>query len=131
VTGRIKDLIIIRGRNIYPQDVEASVARAHPLLYTHRSAAFSILDAEDEQLVVVHEIARQPAASDEAAAALQDAFRAVIDQFDTAPHDIVLVQPAAIPTTSSGKVQRAKARAAYLERSFRVLARFRTDSAPS
>lgn len=124
VTGRIKDLIIIRGRNIYPQDVEASVAKAHPLLYTHRSAAFSILDEDDEHLVVVHEVARHPTASDEVAAALQDAFRAVIDQFDTTPHDIVLVQPAAIPTTSSGKIQRAKARTAYLERSFRVLARF-------
>ena len=55
ITGRLKDLIIIRGRNLYPQDIEAIVARCHPALHAGGGAAFSIDVAGEERLVIVHE----------------------------------------------------------------------------
>src|SRR4029077_2284192 len=55
VTGRLKDLIIIRGRNLYPQDIELTVERSHPALRPGCGAAFSIELGQEERLVVVHE----------------------------------------------------------------------------
>src|SRR5207342_3568190 len=73
VTGRIKDLIILRGRNHYPQDIEATVARSHAAL-TGTGAAFSVDEAGEERLVVVQEVERHSGAGvDEIAEAVRRA----------------------------------------------------------
>ncbi|HLE83323.1 MAG TPA: condensation domain-containing protein, partial [Thermoanaerobaculia bacterium] len=135
VTGRIKDLMILRGRNVYPQDIEATVEGAHPALRPGGSAAFSI-DLEggagaggEEGLVVVQEVRREalregfPAVAAAAAAAVR---RAVAEEHEARLHALVLSRPATLPKTSSGKVRRHAARAAYLGGTLDTLWRWST-----
>lgn len=104
ITGRRKDLIIIRGRNHYPQDLELTVEQSHPALRACIGAAFSVeLDGE-ERLVIVHEINRRGGADfDEVIAAMR---QAVGEEHELQVHAIVLARPGEVPKTSSGKVQR-------------------------
>ncbi|MFG2942123.1 amino acid adenylation domain-containing protein [Streptomyces sp. NPDC048282] len=112
VTGRSKDLIIVRGRNLYPQDIERCAEGAHPALRAHGSAALGT-DAGDgvERLVVVAEVRRGadvPPVAEVAAAV----GRAVTAEFDVRLHRLVLVRASTVPKTSSGKIQRRATRAA-------------------
>lgn len=129
VTGRIKDLIVIRGRNHYPQDIERTAELCHPAVRSGCLAAFTVEGASEEQLVLVVEIERRPAtqAPDPSEpASLQDTIvksirRSVADTHDLQVHEVVLVKAATIPKTSSGKIQRRAARKAYLARSLQIL----------
>jgi long chain fatty acid CoA FadD26 len=111
VTGRIRDLVIVDGRNHYPQDIEETVAAAHPVLGPDRIAAFGVDDPAGEKLVVVAERARgaagAEASEDEVARA---AKRAVVTGHDLRVHAFLLVKPGSLPRTSSGKVSRSAAR---------------------
>jgi acyl-CoA synthetase (AMP-forming)/AMP-acid ligase II len=115
ITGRIKDLIIIRGINHYPQDVESTVQDCHPALRRHCGAAFSVADQSgEEQLIIVQEIERAyryEVALPEIIAAIREA---VTRDHDIAPHDIVLIRTGTLPQTTSGKIQRHLARQLYL-----------------
>ncbi|MFT4035571.1 MAG: fatty acyl-AMP ligase [Patulibacter sp.] len=115
ITGRIKDLIIIDGRNIYPHDIEFTVEEAHEVIAQRRLASFSVATDHGEALVVVAERYRH---SDDAAQQLGAAARAAREavSLDHAVglHDFVLVEPDTIPRTSSGKIARSATRAAYL-----------------
>jgi len=124
VTGRIKDLIILRGRNHYPQDVELTVERCHPALRQGCGAAFSVdLDGE-EKLVLVQELDRRAKPSPEELAALFDTVRsAVAEQHEVPVHEVVLISHGTIPKTSSGKLQRHACRAGYLGGGLAVVAR--------
>jgi acyl-CoA synthetase (AMP-forming)/AMP-acid ligase II len=108
ITGRIKDLIIIRGANHYPQDIELTVQRAHPALTPNGGAVFSITDERgEEQLVVVQEVertARNRIDADEIAGVIREA---VTEQHEVFARHIVLIRPQSLPKTTSGKVQRA------------------------
>jgi acyl-CoA synthetase (AMP-forming)/AMP-acid ligase II len=122
VTGRLKDLVIVRGRNHYPQDIEQTVEQSHAVLRPGGCAAFSVQTGDGEQLVVVQELERRGVRSvntDEVAAAVR---RAVAEHHELEVHAVVLIRPGSIPKTSSGKVQRRATRAAYLE-GCRVVAR--------
>jgi amino acid adenylation domain-containing protein len=114
LTGRIKDLIILRGRNLYPQDVERTAEVSHPALRPGNSAAFAADVDGEERLVVVHEVERgwkgTPEAVEEVAEAVR---RAVAEEHEAAVHQVVLLRPGSLPKTSSGKVQRHAARAAW------------------
>ncbi len=114
VTGRLKDLIIIRGRNYYPQDIEGTVENSHPALSPSAGAAFSIEQGGEERLVVVHELAREHrnADADEVIAAVR---RAVTGHHDLQVQAVVLLKPHSIPMTSSGKVKRHACRAGFLD----------------
>jgi len=120
VTGRIKDLIILRGRNHYPQDLELTAERAHAALRPGGSAAFAV-DGEDEELLVLAaEIERRSSAPvEEVAEAVR---RAVAEEHEARVHEVVLLQPGSLPRTSSGKVQRHRARAAWLGSGLDVVA---------
>jgi amino acid adenylation domain-containing protein len=114
ITGRRKDLIILRGRNHYPQDIEVTVERCSPRLRPGCGAAFSVEVEGAEQLVVVHELAARE--DEESPAEVCARVRqAVAEQHELALHAVVLLAPGSIPKTSSGKIQRHACRAAFLE----------------
>jgi amino acid adenylation domain-containing protein len=113
VTGRLKDLIIIRGRNYYPQDIELTVEQSHPALRAGRGVAFSIERDGDEKLIITQEIRAQFA--DQAEQITQAIRQAVMIEHQVQPYDIVLLPPKSIPRTSSGKKQRFACRESYLK----------------
>ncbi|WP_327667296.1 fatty acyl-AMP ligase [Streptomyces sp. NBC_00485] len=119
VTGRCKDLIIVGGRNHYPQDLEFTAEQAHSALRTGCSAAFAVEDGGAERAVLVAGAGQGAAGTDEAAAAKRAEIARVVRTAVAAAHgitldDVVVVGPNAVPRTSSGKVQRGACRAAYL-----------------
>jgi acyl-CoA synthetase (AMP-forming)/AMP-acid ligase II len=112
VTGRIKDVIIVRGRNHYPQDIEATVQAAHPGLRAGGGAAFEVVRDGQPRLVVVQEVERRGRNVDPARVA-GDVRQAVAERHDLQVADVVLVEHGSIPKTSSGKVRRQDCRAGY------------------
>jgi long-chain fatty acid adenylase/transferase FadD26 len=119
VTGRLKDLIIIDGRNHYPQDVEATAQEAHPVIRRDRVAAFAAPGEKGERLVVVAERSRQAEAREVDAAEVSRAVRAAVSAHHGAPlRDFLLVGPGDLPRTSSGKIARSACRERYLAGSF-------------
>lgn len=113
VVGRSKDLIVIRGRNHHPQDLEATVERCHPAIRAGSTAAFAIVRNDEDKLVIATLL-------DRAGAADLDAVRAAVHAAITrdhriAIHDLVLFNRCAVPKTSSGKIERHRCRALYLE----------------
>ncbi len=112
VTGRLKDLIILYGRNLYPQDIERTAERSHPALRLTGAAAFSVEVDDEERLVVVQELEfRQKPNVEEVAAAIR---QAVAEEHEVQVYAIVLIEPGSIPKTSSGKIQRRACRANFL-----------------
>jgi amino acid adenylation domain-containing protein len=113
VTGRLKDLIIIRGLNYYPQDIELTAAGSHPALHGGIGAAFSVDIDGEERLVIAHEVNRYFRA--ELTEAVVDAVRlSIAKAHELALHAVVIVKPGRIPKTSSGKVQRHICRESFL-----------------
>jgi acyl-CoA synthetase (AMP-forming)/AMP-acid ligase II/acyl carrier protein len=120
VRGRRKDLLILRGRNHYPQDIEFTVERSHPALRKGGGAAFSVEVDGQERLVVVHEIdPRRPAEPEAVAEAIR---RDIGQDHDIPVHTIALVRPSSVPKTSSGKVRRRASKAAFLAGELEVVA---------
>jgi acyl-CoA synthetase (AMP-forming)/AMP-acid ligase II len=107
ITGRIKELIIIRGMNHYPQDIEDTMQRCHPALAAHGGAAFAVESGDGaERLVVVQEVERTLRRNLDTADILATIREAIVDQHEIAPHQIMLLRPGSLPKTSSGKIQR-------------------------
>jgi acyl-CoA synthetase (AMP-forming)/AMP-acid ligase II len=112
VTGRIKDLLIIRGRNYYPQDIEETVQSVHPELRKGCGAAFEVLRDGHAKLVVVQEVERRCRTLDVNQVA-GDIRQAIAERHGLQIHDLELLEYGSIPRTSSGKVQRHRCRLAY------------------
>ncbi|MFD7133814.1 fatty acyl-AMP ligase [Streptomyces sp. NPDC059894] len=118
VTGRLKDVIIRKGRNYYPQDIEVSAERADPALRPNCAAAFSVDDGTAERLVVVVE-ADGRALRDGGGEGLRGRVReAVRDGQRLEADEILVVRRGTLPKTSSGKVQRRETRRRYLDGEF-------------
>jgi acyl-CoA synthetase (AMP-forming)/AMP-acid ligase II len=115
ITGRIKEIMIIRGANHYPQDIEATVQNCHPALRRHGGAAFTIREGDEpEKLVVVQEVertARNRIVPDETIGQIREA---IVSEHEIVPHQITLLRPGALPKTTSGKIQRALSRQLWL-----------------
>ncbi|CAB3744848.1 4-hydroxyphenylalkanoate adenylyltransferase [Paraburkholderia sediminicola] len=111
ITGRLKDVLILRGKNIYPQDVERHAEQAFTGLRQNASAAFLI---DEAHVVLVQELERSVRRSIDAQAAIRAIRRAVLQAFEFTLHDVVLVEPGSIPKTSSGKIRRAETRTRFL-----------------
>ncbi|HEV2707212.1 MAG TPA: amino acid adenylation domain-containing protein [Pyrinomonadaceae bacterium] len=123
VTGRLKDLIIIRGRNHYPQDIEATVAQSHPSLRRDAGAAFSVEIGGEERLVIAQEVeTRQTTEWQPVLAAIREAVTA---EFEIQPAAILLLKPGSIPKTSSGKIRRSDSRNMFLRGEWEVIAEWR------
>ncbi|MBV9108095.1 MAG: fatty acyl-AMP ligase, partial [Gemmatimonadetes bacterium] len=103
VTGRAKDLIILRGRNLYPQDVEATAGTAHGALQPGGGAAFSVDADGEERLVIVHEVRRTALRELDASEVARRIREEVAAAHEAAVHDIALIGPATLAKTSSGK----------------------------
>lgn len=127
IAGRCKDLIIVRGRNYYPQDIEQVVEASHPGLRPGCGAAFAIEENDEEQLVVVHEV--EPAHEAKADEIVATIRRAVVQGFDIDPRAIVLVKSRKIPKTSSGKIQRHACRTAFVAGELEVVGSWRAPVA--
>ncbi|MFE7776307.1 fatty acyl-AMP ligase [Streptomyces sp. NPDC057445] len=120
VTGRLKDLMVIDGRNHYPQDLELSAEMSHWALRPGCTAAFSVDGgAEGEQPVIVAETDPEAAGESEK---ITDLIRSAIGEaHGLSVRDVVLVHPGTIPKTSSGKIQRGASRTAYLNGALSVV----------
>ncbi len=104
VTGRLKDLIIFRGRNHYPQDLELAAERSHPGLRPGGGAAFSLEGEGENRVGVVHEVDRHVRGDLEP---LARAIRhALLREHELPVHEVVLIRQGSLPKTTSGKVQR-------------------------
>ena len=127
VTGRVKDLIIVRGQNHYPQDIELTVEKSHRRLRSGCGAVFAVEMGSREQLVVVHEIHRRTnGARDEVFDSIR---RDVSREHDLAVDVIVAIKTGSIPKTSSGKIQRHACRDAWLGGTLRIVAQWSADDA--
>jgi acyl-CoA synthetase (AMP-forming)/AMP-acid ligase II len=111
ITGRIKDVVVIRGRNHYPHDIEATVQSAHASLRPGCGAAFEVVRGGEARLVITQEVGRVRGL--DAARLAGDIRQAVAERHELQAYDVVLLEPGSIPKTSSGKVRRASCRAAY------------------
>jgi fatty-acyl-CoA synthase len=109
ICGRLKDMIIVRGRNFYPNDIEWIVSEL-PGVRRGNVVAFSVDVNGEEQVVVAAE-----GTSSEAANIKEATARAVLENFSLTVHDVVVAQQGTLPRTSSGKPQRRKTRQMYLD----------------
>lgn len=113
VTGRLKDLIIIRGSNYFPQDIEQTVQESHPAFRQGATVVFSISKGSDEQLVVVQEIRRNHSGSD--LECIVSAIRQAVSlEHELAVYAVLLVKPGSVMKTTSGKIQRQACKEAFL-----------------
>jgi hypothetical protein len=122
ITGRIKDLIILNGRNYYPHDIEFSAAVAHPAIRGGQVAAFSLDDGQHEYLVIVAEIEREHFRSVNAEEVNRAIRQRVFADHEVNAARIVLLKPYKIPMTSSGKIQRRQTKQMLLDNELDVIA---------
>jgi acyl-CoA synthetase (AMP-forming)/AMP-acid ligase II len=125
IAGRLKDLIIIDGRNHYPQDIELTVEESHPAVRPSCCVAFSVDIAGQERLVILAEMQRRYQQRRDQAldveAIVQSVRRAVAEYHELRVYAVLLLKPGSIPKTSSGKIQRHVCRANYLTGSLDVI----------
>jgi acyl-CoA synthetase (AMP-forming)/AMP-acid ligase II len=115
VTGRRKDLLIVNGRNLYPQDIEEFVQHVHPALAGSRGVVISV-DADDTERLGVFQAVKQSLLDGVGYGELAGTVRgAVARSFEVPAPDVVFVDRGGIHLTTSGKVQRASMRAAFLK----------------
>jgi len=114
VTGRLKDMLIVGGRNYYPQDLEDAISGAHPVLAANAAAAFSLEEEDRTEVVLVTEVVRSCDKYNLVEAALS-VRQAVADACGVQLTGLCFVAPGHMLKTSSGKVRRSACRAAYID----------------
>jgi acyl-CoA synthetase (AMP-forming)/AMP-acid ligase II len=125
--SRIKDIIIIRGVNYYPHDIEQTVGQSHSGIVSGASVAFSIMQDEEEALIIVAEISKryrfyEPYQLNDVFNEIKNSIRRnITDAYDLSAKDIVLVKQFSIPKTTSGKIQRSKCKKDYLSNDLDVI----------
>lgn len=121
IVGRIKDLLIVRGRNHYPDDIEATIQE----ISGGRTAAIAVLDEPTEKLVVIVELKKRGQSEEEMAENVRHirgkVTSAISNSHGLSVQDVVLVAPGSIPITTSGKVRRATCLQLYLDGGFQRL----------
>lgn len=124
LTGRLKEIIILHGRNYYPQDLERSAEQSHPALRPHCSAAFGVQKGHEEAVVIAIEVdshywsdpSQTRVDNESKRAVLVQAIRqAIVEEHNVTVSQVILLRAGSVPKTSSGKIQRRACRAAFLE----------------
>ncbi|MCF6171642.1 MAG: AMP-binding protein [Bacteroidales bacterium] len=128
ITGRLKDLIIIRGVNHYPNDIEFTVQHADPALRENGGAAIPVTVDGEEKLVVVQELERTAMRLDSFEPLFAKIREAVAEEHELEVHAIVLIRTGSIPLTSSGKIQRRLTRYGYLNNELNVVASWENNA---
>lgn len=121
VTGRIKDVIIIRGQNHYPQDIETTVQNSHIALRHNCGAAFTVEFKGLERLIVVQEVERSYIRKLDVNKVVGDICQAVAAEHSLQVYATMLVKTNSIPKTSSGKIRRYACRAEFLAGSLNIV----------
>jgi len=124
VTGRLEDVIIVRGLNHYPQDIELTVERSHSSLRPGCGAAFSVERDGVELLAIAQEVRREQLRTLDETAVFQSIQEDVYRHHELPVQAIVLLKPASVPKTSSGKIQRSLCRQYFLDNSLATVARW-------
>ncbi|MGF1524383.1 MAG: AMP-binding protein [Leptolyngbyaceae cyanobacterium] len=122
ISSRMKDVIIIRGANHYPQDIEWTVQGAHPAMRPENGAAFSLVINGEERLVITQEVQRSHLKQLDQAAAFEAIRRAISEQHEVQVYAILLLRAGSIPKTSSGKIQRSACRQGYRDGDLETIA---------
>jgi acyl-CoA synthetase (AMP-forming)/AMP-acid ligase II len=138
ITGRLKDVIILDGRNLYPQDIELTVELAHPAIRPGQCAAFSCEVAGRERLIVLAEVNhhyRPPQQQADASqldlrAIVKSVRRAVSEQHGVHMHEVVLLKTGGLLKTSSGKLQRRACCQAFIQGTLRTWQSEQEDGQP-
>lgn len=126
INGRLKDVIIIRGVNHYPQDIEATALQSHEALRPDGGAAFSVEVNQEERLMILYEIKRVFLKKTDFSAVATAMMEAVSQVHQIPVEAVVLLKPGGIPKTTSGKVQRQLGKKMFLNGEFEEL--FRKES---
>ena len=127
ITGRIKDIMILWGRNQYPHHIEATVENAHPALRKNHGAAFSIEVNGEEQLIVAHEVNRTYLRNLNVDEVVESIRQAVAEQNLANVYGVALLKTGTIPKTSSGKIQRRACQNKFLDRSLDTLGQWQQE----
>ncbi|MFG0255090.1 MAG: AMP-binding protein, partial [Rhodopirellula sp. JB053] len=130
VTGRRKELLIIRGRNHYPHDLEATVQGSHEMLIPGGGGAFLVEDDGDCNLVLVQEVDRAASAADREAI-IPEIRRNVTAEHDVFVHEVILLRMGSLPRTTSGKVRYADIREQYRQGELQSVCRWSFAEAAS
>ncbi|WNO11461.1 non-ribosomal peptide synthetase [Teredinibacter sp. KSP-S5-2] len=123
ITGRHKEIVVIRGQNYYPQDIERSVQNSNPAFVINGGASFAIDIAGEEKLVVVQEVKRTALKTLDVEAVIADAYKAVSKDHELQLYAICLIKPARLLKTSSGKIQRRAMKDRYLNGDLEFIAK--------
>lgn len=121
ITGRLKDMIIIRGSNHYPQDIELTIENSHPALRPGCGAVFLAEIKGEERLIAVYEVERSYLRKLDVKDVIGNIRESVVEEHSLQIYAIVLVNPGSIPKTSSGKIQRYLCREKFFIGSLNVI----------
>lgn len=135
ITGRLKDLIIIRGINYYPSDIEYTVQQVDAALRPYGGAAIPVVAGDEEKLVVVQELERTAMRNADHASLISDIRKAIAEEHELEVFAVLLIRTGSLPLTSSGKIQRRQTKYDYLNGVLDVVASWEaekpTDAKPS
>ncbi len=120
ITGRLKDMIILQGRNFYPQDIEYITEKSHPAIRPSASAAFSVDINNQEKLVIVAEVERTYLRNLDVESVCSAIRQSIYEEFEQPVYAIQLLRTASIPKTSSGKIQRKACMRGFIDKSLDV-----------
>ncbi|MDB9314972.1 AMP-binding protein [Spirulina sp. CS-785/01] len=122
ITGRIKELIIIRGINYYPQDIELIVQKSHTQLQVNGGAVFSVEIESKEELVIFQEIKKISTKQIEWHEIISAIREAVLQEYEISVYAVYLLKRGHLPKTSSGKIQRNACRQIFLQNTVEAIA---------
>ncbi len=131
ITGRLKDIMILRGQYRYPQDIELTVERCHSALRPNCGAAFSLELEDDERLIVIQEVKRSHLRILNVEEIVGAIRQAVAKEHTVEVYEIALLKTGSIPKTTSGKIQRSACRSKFLDRTLNVVGQWRIQNEES
>ncbi|MEL7037215.1 MAG: fatty acyl-AMP ligase [Cyanobacteria bacterium J06592_8] len=131
ITGRIKEMMILWGRNRYPQDLEQTAENSHPALRKGHGAAFSIEVNDEECLVIAYEVERRYLRTLNVEEIVTAIRTAIAEQHTVEVYGIVLLKTASIPKTTSGKIQRRVCRQKFLNGELNIVGKWMQNAQQS